>query len=344
MMRRAAVPLAFAVCFSVAPPCWSQRRPGGTEPSPRVLSIRGTLRFAADERGAEMIKVELKRFTGESIFTTFTGANGNFEFSGLSNGSYIVVVDEKGFEPVREDVEINNASRAGVYLYLRVPLEFRRNEPGLTVSARELALPPKALAALRKGMERLYQKKDFRGGVAQFDRTISEAPDYYEAYLHRGIAFRELQNPEEARRSFEKAIEVSQGRYAPGYFALSELLSDISQFAEAEAAARRGLALESDTWNGPFQLGRALLGLNRLEEAEKSLIEARTRHPRAGSVYLVLANVYIRGRNQPALLETLDRYLEVEPDGRMSANARAMRETVQRNLAKAGETASAPRP
>ncbi len=78
-----------------------------------------------------------------------------------------------------------------------------------------------------------------------------------------------------------------------------------------------------------------LLGLNKLEAAEASAQEARLRGPEFPPAYLLLAEIHRQKRDFPALLQDLDEYLKLEPNGKMSAQVRELREQVHRNLASA---------
>jgi tetratricopeptide (TPR) repeat protein len=112
-----------------------------------------------------------------------------------------------------------------------------------TVSVRELSIPDKAKRAFRKGAERLA-KKDWAGSIEEFQKAIAAFGDLYEAYYKIGIAQLQLQRSGEAATSLRKAIELSEGQYAPPLFALGLALSNLGQHADAEAAVRAGLTLE----------------------------------------------------------------------------------------------------
>jgi len=325
---------------------FGQARPPATvESRPRTFSIRGSLRDNESSRPIEMIKVELKKLAGEVVSTTFTRSNGEFEFNGLPNGVYYVVVEEKGFEPVRESIEVLNSSRAGVFIFLKKPLQANApSPPGPTVSARELSIPRKPHEAWQKGMERLYEKNDAKGSVAHFQRAINELPSYYEAYHHLGVAYIRMGQLTDAEQALRKSIELSENSYAAPCFDLAALLSNIQRFDEAEKTVRRGLDLDANAWQGHLELARALLGQSRVDAAEKSLEQARLRRADYPQLYLVSANIHIRRKDYPALLQDLDTYLRLEPNGPTSDQARQMRETVQRTLANARNAPSTPPP
>lgn len=332
MHHRPATFCAVVVLLLSAIPFRAQIRRPGNETVPRTYYIRGSVRNSDSGHPMEMVKVDLKRITGEVVGTTFTRSNGEFEFNGLPNGVYYLILEEKDYEPIRESVEIVNSPRPGVYLFLKRPLEIRATARGNVVSARELSIPRKAHEAMEKGLARL-EKSDFKGSLAHFQRAIAELPSYYEAYHQMGVAQMQLGQSSEAEQAFRKAIELSEGRYPDAHFALAALLSTNQRFAEAEPLARHGVELSANAWLGHYELARALLGLNRLDDAEKSAQEARTRNSNFPVVHLLLANIHIRKQDFRALLGDLNTYLVLEPNGAMSEQARQAREKVQRALA-----------
>ena len=144
------------------------------------------------------------------------------------------------------------------------------------VSVRELSIPPKALHAFEQGKEQLA-KKDAAASLPHFQRAISEYAGYYEAYDRMGAADLKLWRIPEAEQAFRKAIEVSGGQYAHPLLALGAILVDQEKFGEAESVTRKGLDLAPESWTGHYYLALALLGLNRLGDAEKNVREALAR-------------------------------------------------------------------
>jgi tetratricopeptide (TPR) repeat protein len=196
------------------------------------------------------------------------------------------------------------------------------------VSVRELKIPHKALHAYAQGIECLA-KKDAAGSLPHFQRAIAAFPDYYEAYDRIGAADLRLWRIPEAEQAFRKSIELSGGRFAHPLLALGAILDDQERFAEAEEVTRKGLNLAPDSWSGSFYLGMALLGLNRLEEAEQNVREAlrlKTDFPEA---QLLLADIHGRKKDYRSVVNDLDEYLRIAPNGPASAGARALRESAQ---------------
>src|SRR5437870_6206776 len=136
-------------------------------------SISGRVLFATDNRPAEGVKVDLRRSSFEPVTTVFTRSNGEFEVSGLASASYLLLVEEQGYEPLQQTVELDLSPGRGLLLYLKKANAERPSPLGHTVSVRELGLSSKAHNAFRTGVERLA-KKDPAGSLVHFQRAVAE--------------------------------------------------------------------------------------------------------------------------------------------------------------------------
>jgi tetratricopeptide (TPR) repeat protein len=200
-----------------------------------------------------------------------------------------------------------------------------------TVSLRELSIPPRALRAFEQGIERLA-KQDPAGSLPHFHRAISEYAGYYEAYDRMGAADLKLWRVAEAEQAFRKSIDLSGGQYAHPLIALGAILDDTERFPEAMTVVRSGLNLEPDSWTGHYYLGLALFGLNRLKEAEDSAREALLRKADFARAHILLADIHSREKDFDSLLNDLNEYLKLAPDGPDSGWAKALRDSVQRAI------------
>ena len=292
------------------------------------VEIFGTVFLEGANRPIDSIIVNIRSLPGGPFASVLTDWNGRFQVRGLDPGVYEIVVEESGYEPTRESLRLYGPSPP-LELHLRAsnPSPVRRT--AYTVSVRELRIPGKARNAFEKGLARLA-KNDADGSRSQFARATVTFPDYYEAYYHMGVADLRLGREEEAAQAFQKAIDLSGGRYAWAQFALGLLLCRRGEYAEAETVIRKGLDVDGSTATGYLFLSVALLHRNRLEEAEKSAREALFRKPGFAWAYLVLADVH-GGRGEYARqLQNLDAYLKLEPDGPASKRVREVREVVRR--------------
>ncbi len=343
MNRRVAFPALLTFLFLLTPLLYAQTRSGSVvDTRPRgVYAVRGNLRFAQNEKPAEMVKVELRRFAGDMVGTIFTRSNGEFEFTGVSPGTYYLIVEETGYEPVRDSVEVVSSSLFGVAVYLKKIGEVP-GESGASVSVRELSLPRDTRTTFRKGMDVLYTKNDAAASLALLQQVTSAAPAFYEAYFHMGIAYNQLSKLAEAEASFRKSIAASEEKYPQALIALGSLLITQQKAAEAEPLVRRAVSLDATLWQGHYEMGRALAALNRPDEAEKSLaemIKLRNDYPPA---FLLLANIHMRMKNYSALLGDLNEFLRLEPEGPQSVQAKKMRDSIQQAMDNAKNAPAAP--
>jgi tetratricopeptide (TPR) repeat protein len=293
------------------------------------VEIFGTVFVERGNRPIADIIVNIRSLTGGPFASVLTDWSGRFQVRGLNPGMYEIVVEEAGYEPIRETLQLVRGPSPPLELPLREsnPSPVRRTD--YAVSVRELRIPGKARNAFEKGLERLANNDPVRSRT-QFVRATTAFPDYYEAYYHMGVADLRLGREEDAAQAFQKAIDLSGGHYAWAQFAVGLLLCRRGEYAEAETVIREGLEVDGRSATGHLFLSVALFRLNRLEEAEGSAREALLRKPGFALAYLVLADVHGRRGEYARQLQNLDAYLKVEAEGPASKRVREVREVVRR--------------
>src|SRR6266403_787250 len=294
-------------------------------------TISGTVLLKASNRPASQVAVKLKSRVAGIFRSVLTDLEGHFEVRSLPPSTYEIVVDEPGYEPAQTSARLDGASSKRV-LYLNSPNTVPTERNSYTVSARELKIPGKARREYEKGLGSLA-KKDVAGSLSHFTKAAEAFPDYYEAYYHVGVAETKLGHKDQARRAFQKAIDLSGGGYAWAEFGFGYLLYLEGKSEEAVTIIQRGLEADDSSHVGYLILGMALLRLERLEEAERSAHEALLRKPNFAQAYLVLADVYARRHEYRAQMQDLDVYLKLEPNGAESEQVRQARGVVLTILA-----------
>jgi tetratricopeptide (TPR) repeat protein len=218
------------------------------------------------------------------------------------------------------------------------------DSPDATVSVRQLRIPDRAKFAFNKGTQKLAAK-DYTGSIAEFEKAIAAYDDFYEAYYKIGIANLEMQASEAAEAAFRKSIALSESKYTPPLFGMGLALASQKQFADAETFVRAGLQIEPTSPSGLLALGWVLFSAQRVVEAEKSAREAILYNPNLAMAHLLLAQIHRRQNNSAAVVEDLDAYLRIEPDGARSRALRTTRDEARQSLnpdpnAKPGEIPS----
>ena len=342
-MRRffAILPLIL-LAFPLASP--AQQQPGANSRRAR-FSISGTLRQGGDNVSVEGVKVDLRSLTGSTMGSTFTGINGGFEFNSLPSGSYVLVIQQPGFDGVNEQVHVGDASIFGLQIELhRTATGSTDPSHTATVSAHELMAPHKAQEAMAKGMRLLYEKSEFSHSIPEFQRAILAYPSYYEAYAQMGIAYVNMKDIPNAEQAFRKSLELSEGKYVSACFLLAKLLSLTHRYSEAEPVARRGIEIDAQAWQAHEELARSLLGQERADEAEEHAKEAATLQPKEPRLQILLADIHMSQRNYQAMLQNLETYLTLAPNGPFAEKVKETRDKIIQGLAAADATAAPAHP
>ncbi|MBP6778247.1 MAG: protein kinase [Piscinibacter sp.] len=157
---------------------------------------------------------------------------------------------------------------------------------------------PEAYEAYSRGMLnlRLASEESVERGIALFEQALAIEPDYVDALVALGSALQLrgafLAEPDALARSralLEQAITLAPGR-ADAHVRLGQALATAGETDAAEAAIRRGLAIDGDSSLGHSQLARLLwLGRARIDDAITHFTRAAALAPQAGYTYLQLA-------------------------------------------------------
>jgi len=331
------IPLALAIIFLLAPALAAQQPVQGRGRR-RTFSISGVVRDAATNSALDSVKVDLRAVTGGTISTMFTSSAGNFEFDNVAAGNYDVVIEQVGYVPATQSVDVEDSPAMGLQIDLHRIGDRgdRRDAPGGSsskVSAHELAAPHKAQDSMQKGIRLLYDKGDFQGSIAEFQKAVQNYPDFYEEYAQIGIAYINLNDSANAEAALRKSYDLSGGKYVDACFLLAKFFSFSRRFAEAEPLARKGVELDPVSWQANEELARALLGLERYQDAEPVALEADRLKSDQPAIQLLLADIHLKLRNLPAMLDNLNAYLKLAPTGVQAEKVRQTRDQVQQALA-----------
>ena len=318
------------------------RAQGGCEPA---CSLTGSVRSADTRAALPDIRIDLvlTQEPGQIVSVGHTDGGGRFNFSQLGKGDYTVVLMDPNYEP--SSVQVNlYSSRSDIILFAKPITPEAAAPTGPPISAHELSMPQKARQTAQEGRRKLYGDRDAQGSLPDFERAIQIAPGYYEVLYERSMANWQLGHFDEAEAGLKKALDMSDQKFGQADIALGAIFNDQQKFADAEAYLHHAVELQSNSWMAQFQLGRALLGLNRLEEAEKCANQAKTLKPDHAAIYSLLANIHSKMHNQQALVADLTEYIKIDPNSPAGIKAKQWREDVQRSLGESQPADSKPKP
>lgn len=290
-----------------------------------VYAIGGTVRSYENDSPIPQARVELRTDTGILVHPiVLTNDRGQFQFGQFGEGEYDVIAELDGYQSARVRVDITLHHEIHIIIHLR---KLSNTAPtGNITTAHQLSIPQKARDAFDKGMAKAHSKADYLGAIEEFQRAIKNCPDYYESYAEMGLAHVRLKDFPSAEKDLRKSIELSSATYAPPLMLLSMLLNDQNRSADAELVAHQAIAAEPKTWRGHYELGRALFSRQHVAEAEAAASTAGDLSPENPDVYLLLSEIHRSTHNAPALLQDLDTYLKLAPQGRAAPQVRKLRE------------------
>ena len=330
----------FVACLLLPPRVVALKMSGGP-PESNNFTISGNVYYGDGNQAAAHVMVRLQDSEGETRQQEETTDSGGFEFQRLGGGTYTLLVDVQGYQRVAASVDLSYMPEKSVVIRLRSLTSEKETVAATSVSAHELSMPEKARHLMSAGKKKLYAEKNAQGALDDFQSAIAAAPGYYEACNQAGMAYLSLGRRDDAEASFRKSIELSGDRYSEAEVGLGTLMLDRRDFAQGEKAVRRGVELNPDYWLGQYELGRALLNLDKVAEALQAADQAKSLAPSAAIVYRLLSNIHLRQKDYPALLADIDSYIKLDPDSAAGIRAKQLREQVVQKLDTAEATSAA---
>jgi len=313
-------------------------------------SIQGKIIIPNGNASSDRIEVRLERSAGQTALITFTDAAGNFDFRNLSIGTYAVVVDLEGYEPVRQSVEvINSLGASSMTIFLSKPNVIKQRSTGLDaddpdvidVSQMKENLPKKAVQDYEKAVEE-KQKGRLESAVKLLEDAIRVAPNFFHAHNNLGSLYLSSKRYDEAETEFKRSHELSPKSERPLtnlgrlYIEEATLKKDGDEAAgklldQALDALEEAAKLNPRSATAYFLLGQANYRSSFFEEAEAAFKKAQFIDPNLTSARLMLANVYVKQQRWNDVLETLDSYLKDNPKAADRASVEALRARIAKD-------------
>lgn len=292
----------------------------------------GKVLLAMNHKSMEHAQVNLYNLSTGWSTATITDADGRFELEGLPLGQYSLTVTA----PLCERFEIQVSIREGTGpLLLELAKSPRPGTPvnNAVVSVEELKMSSKAESAFERGT-RLLQKGDARSSVVYFEKAVAKDPGYYRAYHNLGLAQYLLGEKAQAEETLQRAIDLTDGGYAPSQFALAMILLEKQQYGNAEALIQRGLNMEPGSAQGEYLLGLVQFASGRFAEAERSARDALLRSANQAEAYILLAEIHAR-RQEPYSVEAdVAAYLRLDGHGPLAHEANLLLKQAEMEISK----------
>jgi tetratricopeptide (TPR) repeat protein len=152
-----------------------------------------------------------------------------------------------------------------------------------------------------KVLASLYEKDRFLKGLAL---------SYADALL--GVA--ELAKAEQVLRAALGETTIDTSTQVDLHFKLGVILNRQDQFEKAAEELKKAVTINDSAANAQLLLGATLVQLNRLDEAEKSLLRAyEVAGPGAGNAQMFLGQLYLMQQKPAPALKAFEQYLKDVP-------------------------------
>ncbi len=266
--------------------------------------------------------VILRGSTRPFVARTQAGPGGGFKFKGLLQGMYTIVAHIPRAGYIEKTIEIG-PSFADSRNRVRVELTYVPGAPisEHSVSANELSVPQKAWDEYEKA-QTSQSKWDVESAIEHLNRAVKIAPQFTDAWNNLGTIAYQSGRYGEAEHYFREALKQESDAYSPLVNLGGALLSQ-GKIEESLEINLQAVRARPDDALGQAQLGQSYYYLGRFDEAEKHLKRAKELDPSHFSYpQLVLAAIYYRRRDYPALTNELEEFLEFHPDSREAPEVR----------------------
>jgi tetratricopeptide (TPR) repeat protein len=340
LMRRIIL-LAITICYSAA--LVTAQIAGGMNETTNTRHggnnyIVGTVYAPDGFPIGRRMRVKLNSPTwGEIIITT--DERGQFVFSGVSSGTYTVIIDsEKEYQPVSQAVEIVRERNIvpetyTVTIRLREVDAAKSTTKPSVVNAANAGVPKKALEFYDKAAQ-LAREKDYLGAIKQLKLAVEEYPSYVSALSLIGMLYMRLNELDKADEAFKAALKIDPESYEPLLYR-SITLYKLSKFKDAETSLRKALKVKPEAAAVYYYLGRTLNKLGKNDEAEKAFLTCTEKSPgEFKEAHRVLAAIYLDRGKPERVVEQLEIYLKLVPTAPDAENLRMVLEHNKRTMSK----------
>ena len=255
---------------------------------------------------------------------------GRFKFGRIAAGTYTLIVFLPGRGESRSTVDIGpgTANERG-----RVTINARVDESRLTpdhsgrISVAQLSIPARARREY-DAAEKKLRKNDAGGAVAHLKKAVEIAPQFSAAWNHLGTIAYKAEEYDDAAKYFRTSLEADPAAYEP-LVNLGGVLLNLGKPDEAYTFNMHAVLQRPQDALANSQMGMTYAALGKADLAVRYLDQARRLDPGHFShPQLLLAEIYLRRRQNREAALVLDEFLRYHPDW---PAAERMREAI-RNL------------
>jgi tetratricopeptide (TPR) repeat protein len=194
-----------------------------------TASLHGTVKMTGEPGVTALVRIQLLR-SGMRVADIFL-REARFEFEGLPEGRYTLLVDAPGFETIRREIWVPGEFAS---------LELRHLPDAIgaaeVVQFRDLKIPKSARTQFQAGQRKVTEDK-CADAIALLEKAVKNYPEYGDAHRTLGECYTRLNRWDAAEREFKLALEQPHRRD------LHLLLGQIYERSDQKTLSERQLEL-----------------------------------------------------------------------------------------------------
>lgn len=298
-------------------------------------TLRGKVRSTTGTTLNNVI-VELRLNGGALLSQTVTRNDGDFAFSNLEPGEYILEVTFSGYQPTSQTARFNQP-RGGAFqevinieIVMQPRAEATTTAPATTNFVQDVPKPAKD--AYEKAVVKIREGK-LDEAISLLREAVAQFNNYFDANFALATELYRTGKYQEALEPLDRARQVNE-RDGNVYYLFGQVMLKQRKFVVADYAFREALHYNANHVASHYYRGLTLIEIGFLEkdskqgaanlaEAEKELLAAfDLSSKKLNDVYLQLARIYERRGEKDAAARVLEDYLKAEPDSKQAAKVR----------------------
>jgi Tfp pilus assembly protein PilF len=337
-----------ATALLMVPSLLGQAQNSARNINPNVYTIVGRILGTFPDLPAPFEVGLTQAIDGPAHFV-LTDSLGRYRFTGLTRGTYYVIVNTRGFKEVRQRVDVVSPGAETTANIILEPEDEKIIKPVADFSGEELdvidvaelgrSYPPN-IAEGMKVANKNFESGNYAKASAVLADIVIEAPNLYQARRLLGMTYQKEGRYADAESEYRKAAELRQVSAAP-WINLGGLYLEAAEASaskgtgivrtflnQALASLDAAVKLKPDAPFAYYLLGVTYYRSGFYEDAEDHLKHAIELAPNLLDARLALANVYIKMQEWPNVVVELDAYLSADPKSQIRAQVESLRSKV----------------
>ena len=160
----------------------------------------------------------------------------------------------------------------------------------------------------------IKRKELAQQAIVQLEKGVAIIEDYSDAWYHLGIAYKEMDDPANAIRCFEKSRSYKPFKDAEAYIALGLAYGMANQFEKAITELQNALKLDSTSAEAYNNLGLYYNDAGKFRESVDALEKAVHFKPEFSKAYYNMGNTYAKAGDYRTAILKYQKALTIDAD------------------------------